>query len=315
MHKNNYLYNSGEEIIKLKEDLMSSNNNSVVSFSSEYFKNRNSEIGKIFEENIKSTMEFEFGWEKGNDEEHFFYRTVKIDENEYVLKREGKLALKINGQNYSLISNSDNITLKRGKKILKQYANNKRAIIKGILSRKKLLVNEEKEMEIDGYYLIENFDFSLLNEDFSILFRNIDDEKLEEVSSVLIEAKLNKSKIPEMITQIKEDKKIYDKMTDNNILYMGIVGSSGRKKNININFAAELDGIKCVILEMNNSNFFGRNMKNPLDWKLIRQVKDLQSSVDEMKGDIKEIKALLGSYSKNGKIKLLGNKRRRPKKE
>ena len=64
-----------------------------------------------------------------------------------------------------------------------------------------------------------------------------------------------------MISQIKEDKKIYEKMTNDKILYMGIVGCSGKNKNIDIDYEEELDGIKCVILEMDNSTFCGRNMK------------------------------------------------------
>ena len=181
MKKNYYLYNSDKEIIKLKENLLANDNNSVHSFSSYCFIKRNSEIEKIFEENIRNTLNFEFGWE-------------------------------------NILSNSKNTTIKKRKKILQKYANNKKDIIKVNISRKKLMVKKEKEIETDKYFHIENFDFSKLNEDFSIVYRNIEDEELEEVNSVLIEAKLNKSKIPEMISQIKEDKKIYEKMTNDKIL-------------------------------------------------------------------------------------------------
>ena len=316
MKKNYYLYNSDKEIIKLKENLLANDNNSVHSFSSYCFKKRNSEIEKIFEENIRNTLNFEFGWE-------------------------------------NILSNSKNTTIKKRKKILQKYADNKRDIIKVNISRKKLVVKKEKEIETDKYFHIENFDFSKLNEDFSIVYRNIEDEELEEVNSVLIETKLNKSKIPEMISQIKEDKKIYEKMTNDKILYMGIVGCSGKNKNIDIDYEEELDGIKCVILEMDNSTFCGRNMKYPLDWKLIRQVKkntddiaeikttvaELKSSVAKLKSfvakletsvaklkssvakletsmvgmqdDIKEIKEFLISHFSNRNMKMLGKKRKR----
>ena len=254
MKKNYYLYNSDKEIIKLKENLLANDNNSVHSFSSYCFIKRNSEIEKIFEENIRNTLNFEFGWE-------------------------------------NILSNSKNTTIKKRKKILQKYANNKKDIIKVNISRKKLMVKKEKEIETDKYFHIENFDFSKLNEDFSIVYRNIEDEELEEVNSVLIEAKLNKSKIPEMISQIKEDKKIYEKMTNDKILYMGIVGCSGKNKNIDIDYEKKLDGIKCVILEMDNSTFCGRNMKNPLDWKLIRQVKKNTDDIAEIKTTVAELKS------------------------
>lgn len=288
MKKNYYLYNSDKEIIKLKENLLANDNNSVHSFSSYCFKKRNSEIEKIFEENIRNALNFEFGWE-------------------------------------NFLSNSKNTTIKKRKKILQKYADNKRDIIKVNISRKKLVVKKEKEIETDKYFHIENFDFSKLNEDFSIVYRNIKDEELEEVNCVLIETKLNKSKIPEMISQIKEDKKIYEKMTNDKILYMGIVGCSGKNKNIDIDYEEELDGIKCVILEMDNSTFCGRNMKYPLDWKLIRQVKKLETSVDKLKtsvaklktsmagmqNDIKEIKDFFISHFSNRNMKMLGKKRKR----
>ena len=281
MKKNYYLYNSDKEIIKLKENLLANDNNSVHSFSSYCFIKRNSEIEKIFEENIRNTLNFEFGWE-------------------------------------NFLSNSKNTTIKKRKKILQKYANNKKDIIKVNISRKKLMVKKEKEIETDKYFHIENFDFSKLNEDFSIVYRNIEDEELEEVNSVLIETKLNKSKIPEMISQIKEDKKIYEKMTNDKILYMGIVGCSGKNKNIDIDYEEELDGIKCVILEMDNSTFCGRNMKNPLDWKLIRSVAKLETSVAKletsmagMQDDIKEIKEFLISHFSNRNMKMLGKKRKR----
>ena len=288
MKKNYYLYNSDKEIIKLKENLLANDNNSVHSFSSYCFKKRNSEIEKIFEENIRNTLNFEFRW--GN-----------------------------------FLSNSKNTTIKKRKKILQKYANNKKDIIKVNISRKKLMVKKEKEIETDKYFHIENFDFSKLNEDFSIVYRNIEDEELEEVNSVLIETKLNKSKISEMISQIKEDKKIYEKMTNDKILYMGIVGCSGKNKNIDIDYEKELDGIKCVILEMDNSTFCGRNMKNPLDWKLIRSVAKLETSVAKletsvakletsmvgMQDDIKEIKEFLISHFSNRNMKMLGKKRKR----
>jgi len=254
MKKNYYLYNSDKEIIKLKENLLANDNNSVHSFSSYCFIKRNSEIEKIFEENIRNTLNFEFGWE-------------------------------------NFLSNSKNPTIKKRKKILQKYANNKKDIIKVNISRKKLMVKKEKEIETDKYFHIENFDFSKLNEDFSIIYSNVENEELEEVNSVLIETKLNKSKISEMISQIKEDKKIYEKMTNDKILYMGIVGCSGKNKNIDIDYEKELDGIKCVILEMDNSTFCGRNMKYPLDWKLIRQVKKITDDIAEIKTTVAELKS------------------------
>ena len=111
--KNKYIFDSENHIIKLK-----------------------SEIGEVFEENIKNTLNFEFGWEKGDIREHFYYRIAKLDEDEYVLMRDDKLAFNINGKKYFFISKSDNISLKGGKALLKRYDNNGAKKINEIISKK-----------------------------------------------------------------------------------------------------------------------------------------------------------------------------------
>ena len=291
MPKNNYLLNSESHIIKLKSDLMISDNNSVISYSSEYYKNRNSEIGEVFEENIKNTLNFEFGWEKGDISEHFYYRIVKLDEDEYVLMRDGKLAFNINGKKYFLISKPDNISLKRGKAILKRYDNNGAKKINEIISQKKLIIEKETEIEVDGYFKISNLDFSTFNDDFSILYMNINEEDIEEATNALIEIKLNKRKLPEMINQIKADRNIYEKIAKDKIIYIGIVGYSERKHNIDINLEEELDGINCIILQMENFNFCGRNMKKSLDWKIIKEVQQMKQDIFNLKDDVVELKS------------------------
>ena len=73
---------------------------------------------------------------------------------------------------------------------------------------------------------------------------------------------------------------------------------------------------------MDNSTFCGRNMKNPLDWKLIRSVAKLETSVAKletsmagMQNDIKEIKDLLISHFSNRNMKMIGKKRKRSRRQ
>jgi len=54
-----------------------------------------------------------------------------------------KIILKINGKRYFIQSNSDNIIIKNGKKLLKKYDNNGREIRKKI-SGKYLIIHKEK---------------------------------------------------------------------------------------------------------------------------------------------------------------------------
>ena len=194
------------------------------------------------------------------------------------------------------------------------------------ISEKNLIIKKEKEIQTNGYFHIENFDFSLLNTDFSILYKNIDDEELEQVTEIFIETKLNKREISELISRIKENKKIFEKITDEKILFIGLVGNSEKEQKIMIDMEAELSGIRCLILEMKTSEVLGRNMRYYLDWKTIRDVekqaedikklqeyvKRLEAFIDKIKRNMKDIKNALPPDLWND-IKALGKKRSRSK--
>ena len=154
-----------------------------------------------------------------------------------------------------------------------------------------MIIQKETEMKTDGYFKISNLDFSTFNDDFSILYMNINEEGIEEATNALIEIKLNKRKLPEMINQKKADRNIYEKITKDKIIYIGIVGYSGRKHNIDINLEEELDGINCIILQMENFNFCGRNMKKSLDWKIIKEVQQMKQDIFNLKDDVVELKS------------------------
>lgn len=288
MRINNYLKNSPAQIIKLKKDLMSRTRrtNSRSSFSSEYFKNRNAEIGILFEENIRNTLSFEFGWKKSDIERYFHYRKVKFNIKEYILLREGEISFKFKNKVYFLISNDDRIILKKGDKLIKQLPNKySKELEFTIRGGMKILIQKEKEVETDGLFNIQDVDFAPFDDYFSVLYRNIDNDELENFNTSLIEVKLNRKKIPDLISQIKEDNEIYEKITDDNILYIGFLGYSG-KSGINYDFESELSNINCIILELKSPFIKGRDMKKPFDWGLIK-------TVEELKNDVKIIKNIL----------------------
>ena len=117
---------------------------------------------------------------------------------------------------------------------------------------------------------------------------------------------MNKKKLQDLIEQIKSDNRIMRKLLTYDILFVGFVGSDGEFDNL-INLDEELRNLKCVIYEIKNDCIFGRNMKQPYDWILIKDVDDIKESInslnekyDEIKKDIKEIKLLLGQKRKRG---------------
>ena len=338
MLKKNYLLNSDEQIIKLKSELMTSENNTTVSFSSEYFKNRNSEIGKLLEENIKKSLEYECGWEKGDLDDHFYYRIVTLGRKQNIIMRDGKLNINTNKINYTLVSNSDTIKLLKGKSLLSKWNNDKNKDYSSMINAKNLVISKEKEIETDGYYHVQNFDYSIFLKDFTVIYNNLEEEDTNEACNILVEIKLNKKKLPELINQLKEDINVFETMTEEKIICVGFVGKSGKKSNNDLNIEEEVQGLKCIIFEMKSPYFFNRNMRNPLDWKLIKDVKQntedikiikedinklqtsvsglrtsvagLQTSVSEIKDGVDMIKKFLLSHYQNG-IKILGQKRPR----
>ena len=317
---------------------MSNENNATVSFSSEYYKNRNSEIGKILEENIKNSLEFEFGWEKGIIANHFYYRIVNFQSTENILMREGMLDFKSNKIKYTLSSNSDEIKLTNGKSVIKRCDNNKSKTYSTNINNKRLFISKEKELETDGFYHIEKLEIPKLLKDFTILFSNLEEEEANEASNILVEIKLNKKKLPDLINQFKDDIKVFQHMTEEKIICVGFVGKSGKKSNDDFNIKEEVQELKCIIFEMNTSYFCNRNMRNPLDWRLIKDVKQntenikiikedinklktsvtrlktsvtgLKTSVSEIKDGVDVIKGFLLSHYRKG-IKMLGQKRPR----
>ena len=102
-----------------------------------------------------------------------------------------------------------------------------------------------------------------------------------------------------MINQIKADRNIYEKITKDKIIYIGIVGYSGRKHNIDINLEEELDGINSIILQMENFNFCGRNMKKSLDWKIIKEVQQMKQDIFNLKDDVVELKSSVSKLIKS----------------
>ena len=77
---------------------------------------------------------------------------------------------------------------------------------------------------MDGVFKINNFSLNLFpQKDISIIYNGI---KSKSFNYIALEAKLSKNKITEMIKQLKRDKNILGKMTNQTILYCGIINAN-----------------------------------------------------------------------------------------
>ena len=142
-------------------------------------------------------------------------------------------------------------------------------------------------------FKINNFSLNLFpQKDISIIYNGI---KSKSFNYIVLEAKLSKNKITEMIKQLKRDKNILGKMTNQTILYCGIINANEVDMEItNIDF-------DCIILGIKNSHFFGKDITKFYDWPLIKQVNQNQKELNEIKTNIKGLESRVGVLEKNVK--------------
>ena len=186
-----------------------------------------------------------------------------------------------------------------------------------------LTISKVKTIEMDGIFYLNNFKFPNFNpEEVNMIFNNIKENDIKE--DVIVEIKMNKKKLKELVEQIKCDNRIMSKLLKYDILLVGFVGSDGYLDNL-VDLDKEFPNLKCVIYEIKKDCLFGRNMKKPFDWILIKDVDDikdeitsiknsinslnekydeLKKDIDELKKDINEIKDLLGKKRKRGTKKI-----------
>ena len=110
MVKKRSLINSKKKINKLKRDLMSKNNNSLL--SSSYKRLKNIDIGKIFEKNILEVLKSEYGWKIPNIQKYFFYREIRHDGIKEFIILDKSRRLTIRNQTFLFtFSKDDNLSI------------------------------------------------------------------------------------------------------------------------------------------------------------------------------------------------------------
>jgi hypothetical protein len=271
MVKINYL--SKSDIKKLKADLMgkrkrnnkakrnaksnsSHSKHSVSNISSQYFSLRNEEIGQDFEENIGNVLIVDYNWKERN-----FKRKFKFREIRYRLK---KLFI-ITGQKKSVFINHRRVFFQFNDDNSIDITNKCRTITIGDQEEKSILLlkvgvitlKKVQDVEIDGMFNIEKFSSSaFVSKEITILFRNIDDNKMKLFNQAVLEMKLSKNNFSEMVTQLIRDRDVFEKLIKEPILYIGFINS----KNIGkYELKASKDGLNklknCIIFGFKNKIF------------------------------------------------------------
>ena len=211
-----YIINGTDEIKQLKKDLMSEENANIIStinesnnndskdnllLSQEIRKIINSEIGFIFEDNIKGILENEYNFKKSDIERNIIFREVKIGKNNdsIIIGKNKSKIIKLKGKQFIIQLNNDySISLieKKTNKLIEKIEESTK-IVKKIVSKEKLIFYPHKEIEIDGIYNLKYFNKLMFNyEEVSIIYDNICKNYLDKnYDMAVLEIKLNPKKI------------------------------------------------------------------------------------------------------------------------
>ena len=273
-------------------------NRSMSNISSQYFSLRNDEIGQDFEENIRNILIMDYNWKESNIKRKFKFREISYRFKKLYIITGQKKRVFINQRIVNFQFNDDgsiDIT-SRGRTVKIRGQEEKRVffIKVGVITLKKV-----QEVEIDGMFNIENFSSTAFDpEEITILYRNINDNKMQLFTQAILEIKLSKNNFCGMVTQLIRDRDIFEKLIKKPILYIGFINSKYIEKG---DLKALKDGLNklnnCIIFGIKNKIFSGKNVNKFYNWrgiekfnKLEEDVKLLGKKVYEIEDEVKEIK-------------------------
>ena len=312
----NYYLNANQ-INKLKKDLMSKHKNSGANSSissSEYYKMKNKEVGIHFEENIRNILMLNYGWKKKEINRKLLYCYIKYDGNSNLITNieEKKLTISETIVTFRINDNKSLDIIFDNNNFIK--IKNQKESQQTILG-KTVIITERKDMENDGWFNLNNFDINKFDKnEICEIYKTIEPGKIKKAKQVIIESKLNKNKVNELLFQLNRDKKIIEKIENiqkDNILYMGFINA----KSINIqdfinNVIPKYQDLKFILFGIKNEFFGKRKVTEFYDWELIKDVKRMEGRIDNLERRIGNLEKKVGNINKKLDIilKYLPNK-------
>ena len=299
-----YKSNLDKEIILLKKNLMSkdsfSTNQSDFSKAIKdiYFQLINEEKGKYFENNIREILQEKFGWKPAEFNRDFYYREIVIGQSTKIVSVNFPQDIEFENQSYKLImeENGKLSLIDKNKAI-----SNDPTIIDGNdeISLKyenvSIFISKVKHFEMDGSFKLNNFDINMLNKkETSILYNGI--KKSEEFNYIVIEVKLKK--YLDLFYQLKRDNYYLKKMTNQKILYCGILNL----KELDYDASIRTFDFSCIIIGV-DSYFFGKDITKFYDWTFMKNTKnelvEIKGQYEELKCQYEELKRRVGRLENN----------------
>ena len=274
----NYLKKNLMEINDQEEDISKNEAASTVK------QIMNTETGIIFEENIRASLEINCNFVKGNLPRDTYYKKLMFDNENVVCVIQNEPI-----KTHTILFVEDRSLLiknKEGKEILRveseesiKNINNKK------MEGKQIFIYKCKELEIDGYYRINNFKKDMFDSnEVKILYSNLNNGEEKNYEYAVIKAKLNPKRFIDLTEKIRSDDRLF-KALKNKAIFIGFVNSSkveSIKKYI-------LRGIKCVIYGINKSIFFGKKVSRAIDWDLEIKYRELNNTVNVLSNTVNSL--------------------------
>jgi hypothetical protein len=219
----NIYYSSGE-ILTLKKNLMehshssSQSNISPKSLSDAIRQIKNEEKGLIFEKNLRNLLQTQLQWKIGEIPRKFNYREIEIGEKIKIFTagKSEEITIGTDIYKFSMLLN-ESIEIKNIDGKEKTFCAPKKDKLRLIYSKKmsvRIIISEIKNIEIDGSFQINNFDLNSFDPNEVVVLykgiKNIND--FNTFNYIVMEAKLNPKKLLEMISQLKRDKFVIEKL-------------------------------------------------------------------------------------------------------
>ena len=131
--------------------------------------------------------------------------------------------------------------------------------------------------------------------------------EIKNFNKVVIEIKLNRDKINELISQLSRDKEILEHFYDDNFLYIGIINS----KSVNFqelkNILGMYDDLNFMLFGVINSQFAGKDTTKYHDWDELKFVRNrldkIETRLDKIESTMKKILELLNKKTKRTRRK------------
>ena len=149
--------------------------------------------------------------------------------------------------------------------------------------------SEHSQQKEDTDIIIES-DENSINNDYDTYNQDDNENIFEDYQYIVLEVKLNKKRIMELLEQIKRDYQVIPKILKQKILFIGFIND----KTIDIDISNEIEDVPFMLFGINNSILCGRNVTQYLDWKTIIDLK----RIDKVEERLENVEKRLDNVEK-----------------